>query len=258
MCRIQEGLIFISMTSDELLEKTARYQVREASPPQALSTENFLQTESPLLQYGAARELDEHRPVLPYSVGRGSNENRPPSRRAEWTDGGVARTVPPPISNQSVYQEFAPHRRHLYFQPDAASSPPRRASFPPNPVSFTVTTDCDEQSGDEEDESSAAILADRLRRDHLHQPYESSSEETEDGITNHWAASNAFALGLHPSQRRSRRRANPSRIEIAEPQSDENQEEQDDKSNMDVLAPHARFFIDMQRSQVSIKFDPPV
>lgn len=246
------------MTSDDLLEKTARYQVREASPPQAPSTENFLQTERSLLHYGVARELNEHRPNLPYSTGRGSNENRPPSRRAEWTDGGVPRTVPPPISDQSIYQEIAPHRRHLYFPPTVVASPPRRASFPPNPVSFTVTTDCDEQSGDEEEESNAAMLTDRHHQGHHRQPYESSSDETEDGMPNHWLASNAFALGLHPSQRRSRRRANPSRIEIAEPQSDENQEEQDGKSNMNVLAPHARFFIDMQRSQVSIKFDPPV
>lgn len=246
------------MTSDDLLEKTARYQVREASPPEVLSTENFLQTERPLLHYDVARNLNGHHPASPYSIGRGSNENRPPSRRAERMDYRVVRTVPPPISDQSFYQEIAPHRRNLFFDLDSVPSPPRRASLPPNPVSFTVTTDCDEQSGDEEEESSAAILADRLRRDHLHQPYESSSEETEDGILTHWVASNAFALGLHPSQRRSRRRANPSRIEIAEPQSDENQEEQDGKSDMDVLAPHARFFIDMQRSQVSIKFDPPV
>lgn len=246
------------MTSDDLLEKTARYQVREAAPSQVLSTENFLHAERPLLRYDVARESNESQSTMPYGLGRGSNENRPPSRRIEWTDSGVARTVPPPISDQSLYQEIAPHRRHLFFQPDAVSSSPRRASFPPNPVSFTVTTDCDEHSADEEEESSAAILADRLRRDHLHQPYESSSEETEDGILNHWVASNAFALGLHPSQRRSRRQVNPSRIEIAEPQGDENQEEQDGKSNLDVLAPHARFFIDMQRSQVSIKFDPPV
>ena len=231
------------MTSDDLLEKTARYQVREASPSQVLPTENFMPSGRSLLQYGVARE---------------SNENRPPSRRIEWTDGGDARTVPPPISDQSFYQDIPPHRRLLSFQPETVSSPPRRASFPPNPVSFTVTTDCDDHSGEEEEESSAAILADRLHRDHLHQTYESSSEETEDGVLNHWVSSSTFAMGLHPSQRRSRRRANPSRIEIAEPQSDENQDEHDSKSNADVLAPHARFFIDMQRSQVSIKFDPPV
>lgn len=231
------------MTSDDLLEKTARYQVREPSPPQVLTPEDFMRTELPTLPFGLARE---------------SNENRPPSRRIEWMDGGVARTVPPPISDQSLYPENPPHRRLLSFQPDNDPSPSRRASFPPNPVSFTVTTDCDDHSGDEEEESSAAILADRLRRDHLHQPSESSSEETEDGILDRWVASRAIALGLHSNQRRSRRRANPSRIEIAEPQSDENQDDQDGKPNVNVLAPHARFFIDMQRSQVSIKFDPPV
>lgn len=246
------------MTSDDLLEKTARYQVREASPPRVLSTGNFMHSERPTLPYDVVRESNENRPTLPYGISRGSNENRPPSRRIEWIDGGVARTVPPPISDQSLYQDIAPHRRLPSFQPDAVSSPPRRASFPPNPVSFTVTTDCDDHSGDEEEESSAAVLADRLRRDLRPQPYESSSEETEDGLPSHWVTSSAYTVGIDPRERRGRRRANPSRIEIAEPQSDENQDEQDSKSNVDILAPHARFFIDMQRSQVSIKFDPPV
>lgn len=246
------------MTSDDLLEKTARYRVREASPPQVLSTENSVHSERPTLPYDVTRESNGNRPTLPYGIGRGSNENRPPSRRLEWSDGGVARTVPPPISDQSLYYDLAPHRRVLAFPPDALTSPPRRASFPPNPVSFAVTTDCDDQSGDEEEEPSSAILTDRLRRDLLHQPYESSSEETEDGVPYPWVTSSAFAMTLHPSQRRSRRRANPSRIEIAEPQSDENQDEQDGKSKRDVLEPHATFFIEMQKSRISIKFDPPV
>ena len=231
------------MTSEDLLERTARYQVRESSPPRMHSPEHYVDTD---------------RPTLPLSLPRDSNENRPPSRRIEWVDGAVARRVPPPISDQSFYSGSPHHRRLLSLEPNGTSSPPRRASFPPNPVSFTVTTDCDDHSEDEEEESSAAILADRLRRDHLQPPYETSSEDTEDGMLDHWVTGRAIALGLNPSQRRSRRRANPSRIEIAEPQSDENQDEQDGEINADVLAPHARFFIDMQKSQVSIKFDPPV
>lgn len=231
------------MTLDDLLERTARYQVREASPPQSLSPESFMQAERPTLPLGLARE---------------PNENRPPSRRIEWIDGAVARMIPPPISDQSLYPESPPQRRLLSFLPDNDSSPPRRASFPPNPVSFTVTTDCEDHSGDEEEESSAAILADRLRRDHLHPPDESSSEDTDDGVLDHWVTTRALALGLNNTQRRGRRRANPSRIEIAEPQSDENQDEQDGRPDVSILTPHARFFIDMQKSQVSIKFDPPV
>lgn len=239
---IQEGLIFISMTSDDLLEKTARYQVREASPPHVLSSENYMQTE---------------RPPLPLGIARESNENRPPSRRMEWVDGAAARTVPPPISDQSLYSGNLSLRRLSSFQPDNNPSPPRRASFLPNPVSFTVTTDCDDHSGDEEEESSAAILADRLRREHLHPNYGSSDGDTEDGDLDHWV-NRALALGLNPSRRRSRRRANPSTIEIAEPPSDENQDEEEGEPGVDVLAPHARFFIEMHKSQVNIKFDPPV
>jgi hypothetical protein len=229
------------MTSDDLLEGTARYQVREASPPPVLSSENYMQTE---------------RPPLPLGIARESNENRPPSRRIEWMDDASARTVPPPISDHSLYSENPSLRRLPSFQPDNNLSPPRRASSPPNPV-FTVTTDCDDHSGDEEEESSAAILADRLRREHLHPNYGSSDGDTEDGDLDHWVNS-ALALGVNPSRRRSRRRANPSRIEIAEPLSDENQDEEEGEPSVDVLTPHARFFIEMQKSQISIKFDPPV
>jgi hypothetical protein len=243
-CSIQEGLIFVSMTSDELLERTARYKVREASSPQVLFPENFLQTE---------------RPTLPVDLAREPNGRRPPSRRIGWIDGAVAQMVPPPISYNTLYSENHPQGPLTSFQPNNDINPTRRAPFQPNSVSFTVTTDCDDHSGDEEEESSLATLADRIRRDNLDRTYESSSEDTEDGgRLENWVTNRALALGLHPSQRRSRRRADPSRIEIAESQSDENQDELQENTKAGILTPHARFFIEMAKSQVSIKFEPPV
>ena len=59
--------------------------------------------------------------------------------------------------------------------------------------------------------------------------------------------------------RRSRRRAEPSKIEVVQQPSTADAGEVDANSpTKDVLAPHAKFFIEREKSVVSIKFDPPV
>lgn len=135
------------------------------------------------------------------------------------------------------------------------SLPPTRPTSPPSPSLFTVTTDCDIPSTDEEEESSAATLADRYRRDRMPPPY-SSSSDTEDGGLSRWVISRARAMGLPSaqSQRRSRRRAAPSRIEIVNDAASYG----NDSKTKGVLMPHARFFIEREKSMISIKFDPPM
>ena len=193
-------------------------------------------------------------PELPDSF----NDNRPRSRRADDT---AERTIPPPLSSTRSYtrQPRAIATRPIdapmatYEYPFSSSNENLRSPLQnvrlPSPFSFTVTTNCEDYSEDEEEESSAATIADRYRRDRMPPPYE-SSDDTEDGF-NRWVESRARLMGLPPSYRRSRRRAAPSGIEIAEPSADENE-------TTKLLMPHAVFFIEREKSQVSIKFDPPV
>jgi hypothetical protein len=78
----------------------------------------------------------------------------------------------------------------------------------------------------------------------------SSDEETEDGLER--AMRRARQMGLTPTHhghRRSRRRAKPSKVEVGISNSAE---------RMQILPPHARFFIQRDSSVVSVKFDPPV
>ena len=240
------------MNSDDLIARTAQYQVKEASTPNVIAPENLTHN---------GRSTTRH------AVSRETIENRPPSRR---TSDAAARNIPPPISNTVAYTNVhrnlspsqlltAPHVRpfsHLDLS-DESSLPPR-AITPPTPFSFAITTDCSDHSSDEEEESSAATLADRLRRDRLPLPpsIDSSSDSTEDGDLSHWATSRSRTATLH---RRNRRRTIPSRIEVTtQSAAEEARNGVDGRSPVEVLAPHARFFIEREKSMISIKFEPLV
>jgi hypothetical protein len=236
-------MIFVSMNSEDLLRHTLRYQIREASPSRRSSSSSSVRSTQP----SPISEISES-----------SNGNRPPSRRV---NDAAERTIPPPLSNARPYarqpravatrQIFEPRTRMNFTTSSVGDTlrPPLQGANSLNPLFFTVSTNCDDHSGDEEEESSAATLADRYRRDRMPPPYE-SSDETEDGL-NRWVESRARLMGVPPHHRRSRRRAAPSRVEIAEQPAGENE-------SMKLLMPHATFFIEREKSMVSIKFDPPV
>lgn len=66
----------------------------------------------------------------------------------------------------------------------------------------------------------------------------------------------AGRIGIPSGHRRSRRRAEPSRIEVVMVPVNPGTEAKERAS--EVLTPHAKFFIERERSVVSVKFDPPV
>ena len=254
-------MIFISMTADDLLSRTSQYHLRESSPPPspfpppdpALSTraEDALQ---------AVRAMREGRPVelrrLPPVITR--NENRPPSRRGETSIEAHGQIFHPTVTRP--YQSAPTPRSNEHFEANPFTlvdigdilSPPPRTGAIPTPPPFDVTTDCSDQSIDEEEESSPATLADRYHRDQrMPPPYDSSDEED-------YASVRSRAIGRRPdSPRRNKRRLTPSRIEVTVPCKDSTNE-QKSKNVPEILAPHAMFFIRREKSTISIKFDPPV
>ena len=230
-------MIFVSMKSSELLSRTSQYQMRDPSPPPP---------------------NDEFEPL----ISDDANENRPLSRRR---DSATHRTIPPPISNiaprsvrhsttSTATSTVFPHIDHGGGN-DIAPVP--RASTPPEAPAFTVTASCNEPSSDEEEPSSAATLADRSRRDRLPQYDPSSDEDTEDGLERAIRRARNMGASSSHGHRRSRRRAEPSRIEVVIPPGVVGEKSVDGETK-DVLAPHAKFFIERERSVVSVKFDPPV
>jgi hypothetical protein len=224
---IQEGMIFVSMSHSHLLTRTAQYQMRDPSPLQ---------------------ESGDLEPLYLNDV----NESRPLSRRP---DSNTQHTVPPPILNSATYD----YRRNSIGSTECIAHPFPVLEVPneiipltqtsalPELSDFTVTTTCNDPSSDEEEPSNPATLADRLRRDSLSSPYElSSDEDTEVGFE----PAMRRARAPRPSSSRtnySRRRAEPSKIEIVGA-ADVNG---DETENKDVLAPHARFFIEKSRRCVT-------
>ena len=190
------------------------------------------------------------------------SENRPLSRRR---DSNAHRTIPPPVSNsvpRSVRHNNDTTSTSVSSNPypllgldDDSSPPPPRTITPPDTPGFKVTTTCDSPSSDEEEPSSAATLADLYRRDHFPPAYhiDPPDEESQDDLDQ--AMQRARELGLPSSHRhRRRRRGKPSRIEAVLPPGSSNP----DTQALRVLPFHARFFIQREKSVVSVKFDPPV
>ena len=227
-------MIFVSMESTNLLARTSCYRMYE--PPE--DDEEFINFISDEL-----------------------SENRPLSRRR---DSNAHRTIPPPISNsvpRSVRHNNDTTSTSFSSNPsplldlDSDSVLPPRTITPSETSGFKVTTTCDSPSSDEEEPSSAATLADLYRRDHFPPAYhiEPPDEELQDDLDQ--AMLRARELGLPTSHRhRRRRRGKPSRIEAMLPPGSSNT----DTEAQRILPPHAKFFIQREKSVVSVKFEPPV
>ena len=262
---IQEGLIFITMTSDGLLSGTAPYKLRDPSPPPRTT------------------------------ASRDEENQRPPSRRRDSTSRSVPPAIshlsplPPAGSDHSSYSGVRASEHRI--SPLASAATTIITTPPPQVPGFEITTHCDTPSSDEEEPSSAATLADRQRRDQEPPPYidhSSESEDMEEGIER---VLEARALGISPHMlrgdmrngRRGRRRTEPSRIECrvptidtksqqseategepasseGDPQQQQQQPQQPGQQSQtpNILAPHARFFIEREKSVVSVKFEPAV
>ena len=245
-CSIQEGLIFISMTANDLLTRTSQYHLRESSPGPLPPARG-----SPPAHEGNMDESRRSYNPRP-SAGTSQFDRRPPSRRADYP---FTRTIPAPISDTSWVRpdgEIVSNPFPLIDLGDDSTPPPRTMS-PPIPPLFNVTTTCEVPSGDEEEESHPAILADRSRRDREVSPI---SSDDDGDFGDRWVINGSRGVDVR-RRRCGNRRETPSKLELTADDDDEDAES-GVRKKVDVLAPHARFFIEKDKSMVSVKFDPPV
>lgn len=146
----------------------------------------------------------------------------------------------------------------------------------PRPHAFNVITDCSDPSEDEEQPSSAATLLDLQRRDRASvYAGDSDPESGSDPEISRVVNGRARALGVRISRAivSEGRREVPSRIEIMDDGEGSDDGKMDPnmmdsargamkrehlQSETRVIAPHARFFIEKERSCVSINFEPAV
>lgn len=246
-------MVFISMTLDDLLPRTAQYQIHysSSSPRNVSGSSAITGREDPrsLSSRVSLYPIPRAHPPRSSDVYPGPRPRR--EFYASWSPPyGLANPSAIPGDPDDVEQLFIDAEVDSYI-----NDHPSATTHLPSPPPFTVITDCDDKSGDEEDESSAAILTDRYRRDHLAVSY--SSDDDDSGLSR--SANIHHRMVPPPSGiRRHRQRATPSRIELSTYTNRSHTQDGDPPATSEIMAPHARFFIQKERSMVSMKFDPPV
>ncbi|KAJ5661554.1 uncharacterized protein N7477_009170 [Penicillium maclennaniae] len=227
---IQEGMVFVSMTSDELLARTAQYQI----------------------QYSNTRRR------------RRARRTGQPSQ--EWLQGFRS-----PLQSLERTVLMGPNPNAA---PEDDEPTDRNANNPQ--AEFRVTTDYDEISEDNvfidrEDEDVPSITElERIQEDDL--LCSDTDESISDDDDNDDTTMSNFHRRRLELQRRigttrrqysdptSRRRQPPSLVDPLPPQqytTSGSSGTGNGTAGAEVMKPHARFFIEREKSMVSIKFDPP-
>ncbi|KAF4632878.1 hypothetical protein G7Y89_g5247 [Cudoniella acicularis] len=213
---VQEGMVFISMTSDDLLTRTARYQI-QYSPPRAR-------------QLGSERSSDLP-PILSIRHNGDGSMSTAQARARRLVDIGV----------QDEECDFR-----------TAQIP---SDFTSNPPPFQVTT---EWSDSEDEESTSLSRRHITRRIGLrYDEPDSGDDADEQNNSANWHED--YILGMGRSARLQRRETarNITLAEAAEASQIATQEAVKAVGG-DLMVPHARFFIERDKSKCTLKFDPPV
>ncbi|KAI9791162.1 MAG: hypothetical protein M1833_001572 [Piccolia ochrophora] len=268
---VQEGMVFVSMDSDQLLARTTHCQIRYTSNPfrQSITGEgipHLSQDRTTLVPDGA----DQHE-YLDILRRRPRTSRRVPSRQGarsqEGFRDGVAQSRSA-LSEPSILDQQAatPHDQdeddqNEVDETDVNINPTEIDVTAPTPPTFTVTTECT----DDEDDSDQETAAERSQR--LLFPVWDGSDDDEGEVSSATEETNwngpetgDWERRLRSEARR-RRRDTPSRIEMSMP-SNENQrpptESLSAATDNEILTPHARFFIKRDRSRCSVVFEPAV
>ncbi|KAK8139172.1 hypothetical protein PG984_002552 [Apiospora sp. TS-2023a] len=205
---VQEGMVFISMNQDELLARTAQYQI-QYMPPRSTS-----------------RRERESQPLAPIISIR-HNEDGTTMTRAQQR----ARR----LYNMGLDDEDNDYQ--------VAQLP---AEFTITPPPFRVDIDCDD-----EDDADNGLARPDWRTPRIGSlPFESDSSD--DG-----ANLDDFGLIGNSDIYRRPRRARRSALVDLDASTPSREISQQPESGV-MMAPHARFFIERDKSRCTIKFDPPV
>lgn len=219
-------MVFISMTSDDLLTRTAQYQIQYAPPT----------GRSPTRANGSAEG------IAPYSIHHIHNEE---SARS------AGRASARRLYDMGVQDEECGYRPVQVYRPAQIPSDFAMA----DPPLFHVTTECSEDESDRSPNRSRwARVTSHLRSSGL--SFEPSDDEDSDTMP---------VRRRQPILRRTRtsyhsRRDSPSQITLAEAEEAAQAATQDAVRAVggELMAPHARFFIERDKSKCTVKFDPPV
>ncbi|OJD31612.1 regulator of chromosome condensation-like protein [Diplodia corticola] len=246
---VQEGMIFLAMDTESLLTGTAPYQIDYGAGSSTSSRASSTSSSSSRRPDRISLLESLHDPeVLAGMARRHDFRDRSEQQTPEEREARYARLL-----RMRRRLESRQHRDTTSDNCDYSESADRPAIIspsaptpPPALQGLHVTQEEDDQSSESEpDQPSASIMADRLRRDSRWRA-ESEEDEYEDEVrnVNHLLWDRRTGPGII----RSARRSTPSKIEP----------EDSAVLDGDVLAPHARFFMQKNKSKITIRFDPPV
>ncbi|KAL2074886.1 hypothetical protein VTL71DRAFT_8665 [Oculimacula yallundae] len=215
---IQEGMVFISMTSDDLLTRTAQYQI----------------------QYSPARPRR--------SASQRANE-LPPIMSVRHNEDG----------SMSTAQARARRLYNIGLEDDdcdyrTAQIP---SEFTENTPAFQVTTECSDSEGDEPaGQSSRNRTLQRVMNTIRFEESDSSDDDNADPA-GPWHEDYLLGIGRSPRPRRRETASNITLAEAAEASQVATQEAVRAVGG-ELMVPHARFFIERDKSKCTVRFDPPV
>ncbi|PBP26581.1 regulator of chromosome condensation (RCC1)-like protein [Diplocarpon rosae] len=215
---VQEGMVFISMTSDDLLTRTAQYQI----------------------QYSPAkprRSGSQRSNVLPQIVSVRHNDDG-----TMTTAQARARR----LYNIGLEDEDCDYR--------TAQIP---SEFTENAPPFQVTTECSDTEDDETPAQSSRHRTLHRVMGTIRFDDSDSSENDETETPGPWLDNYIVGLDRSPRLRRRETASNITLAEAAEASQIATQEAVRAVGG-ELMAPHARFFIERDKSKCTVKFDPPV
>jgi hypothetical protein len=244
-------MIFISMSPEELLTRTAQYQIRYTSNSRPGDPHD-------------RRPANSRHRGIPQTVSAEPISNHPRSHNLSLDS-----------DSEDEYQNLAQDRHNANLD--------RHPTPTPDAMLFRVTTDFDDKSDVDEDERPQSdhfqVPLGHISRASWLSPYpqrDSDSSESEDdddgsdennpggdpGLESHRATLLHRTPRSHQDFHRiaSRRRNMPSLIEATGPEVGNGSQNSalELGARSDVMVPHARFFIERHKSMVNLKFDPPV
>ncbi|KAH8725223.1 hypothetical protein GQ44DRAFT_681563 [Phaeosphaeriaceae sp. PMI808] len=256
---VQEGLIFVSMSADDLLSSTAGYDLRYSTYSPAMSpSPSFPIDEEPL----SLREAIEDPIILQHSHQNEEDdlEERADNHRRRRMMESYVQTRIHRVQNQlqPTHNDDESYNENCEHITDESYMGIVRVSAP-TPPPFTVTAASEEdESESDEDLPSAAIIADRLRRENR---WRAESNDSDDlGLPRFGGLRRAAALDYnsnnvwrgsrdrHIAPIRATRIGAPSQILSSDHQ----------LGTEKLTPPNARFFIAKNKSKITIKFYPAI
>ncbi|RAR06668.1 hypothetical protein DDE82_003204 [Stemphylium lycopersici] len=266
---VQEGLVFVSMSADDLLSGTSAYNLRYDTRSPLMSPTPTSPNEDN--EQMSLTEVLEDPSVWHYSrqgIQEGVEERfenpRLRNARLHPESANLMSSMRSDSDRRRILRQMVEHEDETEAdncdQAVEGSYSVAAGVSAPTPPPFTVTTAAseDDESDSNEELPSPAIMADRMRRESRWRP---DSDDEDDEITPRLGplrrapALDYSTYGEWPERRerylepiRASRVAAPSRIEPSNRTPD----------TEPLIPPHARFFIAKNKNKITIKFHPAI